>query len=137
MKKIRLQELLLIVLPIATILLELLPYGVALNFGLPSETGEISWFRETYSYFSLMPYGYGVFGPLIAAVLTCFAAVTAVLFVFLKRNWEKLIAVFCTVAAFAAASPLLMGAEYFTVLSVLIALLLVTEVILALRIRRG
>ena len=42
MKKIRLQELLLIVLPIATILLELLPYGVALNFGLPSETGEIS-----------------------------------------------------------------------------------------------
>ena len=108
MKKIRLQELLLIVLPIATILLELLPYGVALNFGLPSETGEISWFRETYSYFSLMPYGYGVFGPLLAAVLTCFAAVTAVLSVFLKRNWEKLIAVFCTVAAFAAASPLLM-----------------------------
>lgn len=109
MKKTRLTAWILIALPIAAIALELLPYGVALNFGYPSETGEIGWFRETYSYFSLMPYGYGVFGPLIAAALTCVTAVTASVSVILKKNWTKTIAVLCTVAAALSASPLLLG----------------------------
>lgn len=133
MKKIRLTDLLLILLPIAAIILELLPYGVAMNFGYPSETGEIYWDRETYSYFSLMPFGYGVFGPLIAAVLSCVTAAAAVLAAVLKKNWSKAIAVLCIVAAFGAATPLLLGLKYITVLSVFITLLLVIEAVFAIK----
>lgn len=137
MKKTRLTAWILIALPIAAIALELLPYGVALNFGYPSETGEIGWFRETYSYFSLMPYGYGVFGPLIAAALTCVTAVTASVSVILKKNWTKTIAVLCTVAAALSASPLLLGYRYVTVLGAVITLLLAGEAVFAFRLRNG
>jgi hypothetical protein len=136
MKKMRLTDVLLIVLPITAIVLELLPHGVALNFGYPSETGDILYERETYAYFSLMPFGYAVFGPLLAAVLTCVTTVIAALSAFLKRNWKNTIATICTVAAFASLSPLLMGLRYFTVLGAIITLILSAEVFLAFRFRQ-
>ena len=52
---------------LCTLVLEILPLGAVCNFGNPE--GEP--FRETYSYFSLIPYGYANFAPLITAVLTC------------------------------------------------------------------
>lgn len=58
----------LLILPVVAIVLEALPYGAVLNFADESQT-----YRETFSYFSLTPYGYANFGPLIAAVLTCVA----------------------------------------------------------------
>lgn len=135
MKKLRLTDVLLVALPIITIILELLPYGVALNFGYPSDTGDILYKRETYAYFSLMPFGYGMFGPLLSAILTCVTAAAAVLAVALKRNWAKAIVGLCTAAVIASASPLLLGLKYFTVLGAVITLLLTAEMILAIRLR--
>ena len=54
----------------AALVLELLPYGAVLNFGRIAEDGTIGTFRETYSYFSLMPFGYANFFPLLTGVLT-------------------------------------------------------------------
>ena len=51
---------------IAVVILELLPYGAVLNFGNPD--GEP--FRETFSYFSLTPFGYANFAPFITAGLS-------------------------------------------------------------------
>ena len=50
--------------------LELTPWGAVLNFGRIAEDGTIGSFRETYSYFSLMPFGYANFFPLLTGVLT-------------------------------------------------------------------
>ena len=50
--------------------LELTPYGAVLNFAHPVEDGTIGTFRETFSYFSLTPFGYANFFPLLTAVLT-------------------------------------------------------------------
>ena len=61
MKKISL-----IVLPVLTILLEALPLGAVCIFA-PSPTERIT---ETFSYFSLIPFGYANFAPLITAILT-------------------------------------------------------------------
>jgi hypothetical protein len=63
MKKIRFS---LPVCPLAAVILELLPYGVVLRFGQPD--GEP--IRQTFSYFSLIPYGYAAFSPLITAVMS-------------------------------------------------------------------
>jgi len=51
---------------LAVVILELLPYGAVLNFGNPD--GEP--FRKTFSYFSLTPFGYANLAPFMTAVLS-------------------------------------------------------------------
>lgn len=63
--------LILLALSVLLIVLELLPYGAELNFKFPDDAGNVITKRETYSYFSLMPYGYGNFCPLLTAILSC------------------------------------------------------------------
>lgn len=65
----------LIIFPLAAIALELLPFGVTMDFASsPVET-----VTHTYSYFSMMPFGYGNFFPLITAVLSCIVFVCSVM----------------------------------------------------------
>ena len=54
----------------AALILELLPWGAVLRFGRLAEDGTIGRFRETYSYFSLMPVGYANFFPMLTGILT-------------------------------------------------------------------
>ena len=54
------------VLPALTIVLELLPLGAVCIFAT-SPTERV---KETFSYFSLTPFGYANFAPLITATLT-------------------------------------------------------------------
>ena len=64
MKKISL-----VVFPALTIVLEALPMGAVCTFAIfPTER-----VRETFSYFSLIPFGYANFAPLITAILTVVA----------------------------------------------------------------
>ena len=53
------------VLPALTIVLELLPFGAVCIFAT-SPTERV---KETFSYFSLTPFGYANFAPLITATL--------------------------------------------------------------------
>ena len=55
-----------LLLPLITLILEILPYGAVCNFA--TETRRI---RELYSYFDLTPYGYANFAPFLTALLTC------------------------------------------------------------------
>mgnify|MGYP006903536268 FL=1 len=75
----KIKKLLLSFLVVMALIFELLPNGVVLRFMNPE--GE-PWVR-TYSYFSLVPYGYANFGPLIAAALTC------VLIILIAVGWFK------------------------------------------------
>lgn len=68
---------LLLLLSLATIVLMLLPYGAVLEFGFMGESGQVEYARHTYSYFSLTPFEYADFGPLLSPVLTCVLAVLA------------------------------------------------------------
>lgn len=60
--------------PAAAVILALLPGGAVLNFGQPD--GEP--IRETFSYFSLTPFGYANFWPLITALLCCALLILAI-----------------------------------------------------------
>lgn len=81
----KMKKLLLVSFPIIAFVLELLPYGVVLNFANPE--GE-PW-RRTYSYFSLTPFGYANFGPFITAILTCALLALAVIYLFKPRKGLK------------------------------------------------
>lgn len=57
----------LVVLPILTLVMEILPYGGVLTFAPSADERAV----ETFSYFDLMLVGYGNFFPFITAILTC------------------------------------------------------------------
>ena len=111
----------LLVLPIMTLILELLPYGVVLNFANPE--GE-PW-RKTYSYFSLTPFGYANVGPFITAILTCALLVIVVAYLF--KPHKGLNIAIMNVSGFATATSLLpwmFGFSYVTIIGVIVSVLL-------------
>ena len=119
---------LLLVCPVASLILELLPWGAVLNFGQPD--GEP--IRQTYSYFSLTPFGYANFGPLITAVLSCVLLVLSIAAVIrpVQRLWRANGNV-AIVAALVSLMPRVMfGARYFTPIGGAITLLLVAHTVL-------
>ena len=117
----KIKKSLFVVLPLATLILELLPNGVVLNFANPE--GE-PW-RRTYSYFSLTPFGYANVGPFITAILTCILLVLVAVYLFKPRN--GLNTAILNMSGFATAAslmPLMFGFDYITVIGVIITLLL-------------
>jgi len=100
---------------------ELLPYGAVLNFANPD--GE-PW-RRTYSYFSLTPFGYANFGPLITAILTCILLVLVVVYLF--KSHKGLNIAIMNVSGFATATSLLpwmFGFSYITAIGMIVSVLL-------------
>ena len=117
----KIKKSLFVVLPLASLILELLPNGVVLNFANPD--GE-PW-RRTYSYFSLTPVGYANFGPFITAILTCILLVLVAVYLFKPR--KGLNTAILNVSGFATAAslmPLMFGIDYITVVGVVITALL-------------
>ena len=117
----KIKKCLFVVLTLVALIFEFLPNGVVLNFANPE--GE-PW-RRTYSYFSMMPFGYANFGPLITAILTCVLLVLVVIYLFKPR--KGLNTAILNVAGFATAAsllPLMFGFDYITVIGVIITALL-------------
>lgn len=116
-----------LILPIITVILEILPYGAVCNFANPE--GE-PW-RETFSYFDMIPFGYANFAPLITAVLSVVILLLLVVFVFTGKqklaDAAKIILVVCTVISL---GPLVFGISYFSVVGALITATLIAELVL-------
>lgn len=74
-----------IILMIASICLMALPYGVAMTFA-PSPTETTT---KYFSYFSMLPLGYGNWLPLV----TIFLSIMVVILLLLRRNFYKAIPV--------------------------------------------
>ena len=106
---------------LSALVLEILPYGAVCNFANPEGPPH----RVTYSYFSMMPFGYANFGPLITAILTCVLPVFVVIYLFQPR--KGLNTAILNVDGFATATsllPLMFGFDYITVIGVIITALL-------------
>ena len=117
----KIKKILLSVFCLTVFILELLPYGVVLNFANP----EGKPWRRTYSYFSLTSFGYANFGPLITAILTCVLLVLVVVYLFKLHNGLNI--AIMNVSGFATATSLLpwmFGFSYITVIGVIVSVLL-------------
>ena len=120
MKKISL-----VVLPAITIALEILPLGAVCIFA-PSPTERV---KETFSYFSPIPFGYANFAPLITAVLT--VVILLLSLISLKKNGVfNSMFVLSIITAVISLLPLVYGLSYFTFVGALITMALITECIL-------
>ena len=120
------KRLLLLIFPVITLALELIPTSAVLRFANPE--GE-PWVRK-YSYFDLTPFGYANFGPFITAVLTCVLIVLLVIYA-IKGNRKILAAakmlLWLTIAA--SLSPMLFGMGYYSLLGGFISLSLITALV--------
>ena len=114
----KIKKIAIVVLSIAAIILEILPYGVVMLWANPE--GE-PW-RETFSYFDLLPFGYANFGPLITAILTCVITIMCTVFLFCDSKGIRSgifgLACAATVTSF---TPLFLGIEYFSIIGALIS----------------
>lgn len=121
MKKIRL-----LILPIITIILQILPCGAVLVFA-PSPTERV---RETFSYFNLTPFGYANFAPFITALLTCIILVFALISIKLEKM-RKAVFWLSLAAAIISLLPLVFGIDYYSVVGGIITITLAIESVMA------
>ena len=113
-------------LPAAALVLEALPFGVRMLFAPGPETRSVSY----RAFFSFLPFGYGVFGPVIAALLTVFLLIAALLT--RKQDRTPGVTVLSAAALLAAVSPLFYVPDTFTLCGGFICALLALELILSL-----
>jgi hypothetical protein len=116
------KRILYLILPIVTLILEILPYGAVCNFA----DGEGNRLRETFSYFDMVPFGYANFAPLITAILTCVAFGFLLIYCFTGGFAGVLRSLFCVCSVISLA-PLVFGIEYFSVVGALITVSLAAE----------
>ena len=125
------KRLLYLILPIITLILEILPYGAVCNFAHPETDGTIGRFRELYSYFDLLPFGYANFAPRLTAIVTCFVFLFLVIYCFTgKYSIVKITKGVLSAAVVLSLCPLLYGLDYFSVVGALITISLIVEFLL-------
>ena len=116
-----------LILPIITVILEILPYGAVCNFANPE--GE-PW-RETYSYFDMIPFGYANFAPLITAVITVIVLLLLAVFVVTGKHRLAIAARnFLVVCAAISLGPLAFGISFFSVVGAMITVTRIAELLL-------
>ncbi len=120
------KRLLYLILPVITLILELLPYGAVCNFANPE--GEP--FRRTYSYFDLVPFGYANFAPLITAIITCIVLVLLVVYCVTGKKKFAIISknILCVCVVFSL-GPLVFGIRFFSVVGAFITISLIAQLI--------
>ena len=112
-----------LILPIITLVLEILPYGAVCNFANPD--GE-PW-RRTFSYFDLTPFGYANFAPLITAIITCIILVMLIVYCITdKITFAIKTRNILFVCATLSLAPLVLGISYYSIVALFITLTLIT-----------
>lgn len=110
-----------LILPLAALILEILPYGAVCVFA--ADKGER--IRQTFSYFDLTPFGYANFGPFITAILTCALSVLAVVYALKQsKGLNTTIKNISGIATATSLMPLLYGIEFFSAVGAIITVLL-------------
>ncbi len=116
----------LVLLPIITVALQVLPSGAVLIFA-PSPTVTV---KRTYTYFSLMPLGYMNFAPFMTALLTCVVLLLALISI-KRNNFNKAVFIVSLVATIISLLPLIYGIDHYSVVGGMITVMLTAENVLA------
>ena len=116
-----------LVFPAIALILEILPYGAVCNFANPDGK---PW-RETFSYFSLIPFGYAHFAPFLTVVITCIICLVIALYCFNGSIKIKSVAkTLLFIAVVLSLCPLILGISFFSVTGAFITLSLAAELAL-------
>ena len=119
------KKLIILCILLCTLVLEILPYGAVCNFANPEGPPH----RATYSYFSLTPYGYAHFSPLITAILTCVLLLIVLISIIFKKAIGKKTAILAGIASLISLCPMLYGLDDYSIVGALISLCLIAATV--------
>lgn len=125
MKRLRL-----LVLPLAALVLEAMPFSAVMIFAVQGDDGAIEYIRRTTSYFSLTPFGYADFGPLLTALLSCLLlALTVWLCVRPGTGIYKAVLTVNALAVITSLLPLFLGTAFYSLAGAVISLALTAQLL--------
>ena len=125
------KKLLYLILPAITLILEISPFGAVMKHAHISPELSISYYKTTYSYFDLIPFGNANFAPLLTAIVTCIIIVLLIIFCLTDNTVVlKPAKAFLIIGTVFSLCPLLLGIEFFSTTGALITISLLAESIL-------
>ena len=128
----RKQSIIVFAVLIVILVLELLPYGIVLEFAHISPDLSISYYEQHFSYFDLIVYGYGNVGALFTAILTCVLLVISIINLLVNNDKIKTtIKIVSLIALVASLAPLIVNS--YSVLGGAISILLLSVFIISIR----
>ena len=115
-------------LPMIILILEIIPYGAVLNFGVATGDGGGTTIRQLYSYFDPLVFGYANFAPMITGIFTCITLLFVIRYCVSGQNRPAIVArKLCLVTAVINLCPLFYGIRYFSLVAAFVSISLVME----------
>ena len=114
---------------VAAVVIQILPLGAVLRFGITAQDGTVSFSFENYSYFDITPFGYAMFNYMICAVLTAIASLLSLLRTVTRSRRQTPVTVLSGIALAMSLIPYISGT--YNIFTIIVSVLLAAVVALS------
>ena len=114
---------------VAAVVIQILPLGAVLRFGITAQDGTVSFSFENYSYFDITPFGYAMFNYMICAVFTAIASLLSIVRTVTKSRRQTPVTVLSAIALAMSLIPYIFGA--YNIFTIIVSVLLAAVVALS------
>ena len=128
-KKMKILGIARLVCCVAAVVIQILPLGAVLRFGITAQDGTVSFSFENYSYFDITPFGYAMFNYMICAVLTAIASLLSLLRTVTRSRRQTPVTVLSAIALAMSLVPYIFGA--YNIFTIIVSVLLAAVVALS------
>ena len=128
-KKMKILGIARLVCCVAAVVIQILPLGAVLRFGIMAQDGTLSFRFEDYSYFDITPFGYAMFNYMICAVFTAIASLLSLLRTVTRSRRQTPVTVLSGIALAMSLIPYISGA--YNIFTIIVSVLLAAVVALS------
>ena len=128
-KKMKILGIARLVCCVAAVVIQILPLGAVLRFGITAQDGTVSFSFENYSYFDITPFGYAMFKYMICAVLTAIASLLSIVRTVTRSRRQTPVTVLSAIALAMSLIPYIFGA--YNIFTIIVSVLLAAVVALS------
>lgn len=128
-KKMKILGIARLVCCVAAVVIQILPLGAVLRFGITAQDGTVSFSFENYSYFDITPFGYAMFNYMICAVFTAIASLLSIVRTVTKSRRQTPVTVLSAIALAMSLIPYIFGA--YNIFTIIVSVLLAAVVALS------
>lgn len=128
-KKMKILGIARLVCCVAAVVIQILPLGAVLRFGITAQDGTVSFSFENYSYFDITPFGYAMFNYMICAVFTAIASLLSIVRTVTKSRRQTPVTVLSAIALAMSLIPYIFGA--YNIFTIIVSVLLAAAVALS------
>ena len=128
-KKMKILGIARLVCCVVAVVIQILPLGAVLRFGITAQDGTVSFSFENYSYFDITPFGYAMFNYMICAVFTAIASLLSIVRTVTKSRRQTPVTVLSAIALAMSLIPYIFGA--YNIFTIIVSVLLAAVVALS------